>query len=91
MTPEEMEQAFRAWWAESYRVPANGQAVATAVAWGMHVQGLLGDAIKPRGLRQVQAVVSDDERFLFAVADDGTAWELTVRKGWQQIPPLPEP
>lgn len=79
LTPEQMEQAFRTWWAESYRVPANGQAVSNAVAWGMHLQGLLGGD------------VTDNGNFLFAVATDGTAWEVAGRPGWQQLPPLPEP
>jgi hypothetical protein len=93
MTPEEMEQAFRTWWAESYRVPANGQAVSSAVAWGIHLQGLLGGDAAPKGRRfaQIQAVVTDDRNFLFAVATDGTAWEMAGRPVWQQLPPLPEP
>jgi hypothetical protein len=89
MTPEEMEQTFRTWWAESYRVPANGQAVATAVAWGIHLQGLLGGDAAPKGRGFAQ--IHEDAGVLFAVANDGTAWALEARCGWQQLPPLPEP
>lgn len=98
MTPEQMEQAFRTWWAESYRVPAKcGGLVAPAaddlVAWGMHLQGLLGGDAAPKGRRfaLIQGVATSDDGALFAVATDGTAWELTRRSGWQQLPPLPEP
>lgn len=93
MTPEQMEQAFRTWWAESYRVPANGQAVSNAVAWGMHLQGLLSGDAAPKGRRfaLIQGIATSDDGALFAVATDGTAWELTRRSGWQQLPPLPEP
>lgn len=89
MTPEQMEQAFRTWWAESYRVPANGQAVSNAVAWGMHLQGLLGGDAAPKGGRFAQ--IHEGEKELFAVATDHTAWVLEGRSGWQQLPPLPEP
>lgn len=80
MTPEEMEQAFRTWWAESYRVPANGQAVSTAVAWGMHLQGLLGGGAEPkgRGFAQIQAVVTDDRNFQVA----GPLGALGVLSAW---------
>lgn len=51
------------------------------------------DPAAPKGRRfaQIQAVVTDDRNFLFAVATDGTAWEVAGRPGWQQLPPLPEP
>lgn len=48
-------------------------------------------ASKGRRFAQIQAVVTDDGNFLFAVATDGTLWELAGRSGWQQLPPLPEP
>lgn len=51
------------------------------------------DPAAPKGRRfaQIQAVVTSDTNFLFAVATDGTLWELAGRSGWQQLPPLPEP
>lgn len=41
MTPEQMEKAYREWWADSYPCPPNLQAVLSAVAWGQHLQDLL--------------------------------------------------
>ena len=34
ITDDHLEADYRRWWAESYGVPPNRQAVATAVAWG---------------------------------------------------------
>lgn len=42
MTDEQIEKAYRAWWAESWGSPPNAQAVATAVAFGRHLLHILG-------------------------------------------------
>jgi len=34
VSDEDLEADYRRWWAESYGVPPNRQAVATTVAWG---------------------------------------------------------
>ncbi len=41
MTDEQIEKAYRAWWAQSWGSPPNAQAVATAVAFGRHLLGLV--------------------------------------------------
>jgi hypothetical protein len=41
-TDEQLEADYRQWWAQSYGVPPNRQAVAAAVAWGRQlVDGLV--------------------------------------------------
>lgn len=47
------------------------------------------DPAAPKGRRFAQ--IHEDAGVLFAVANDGTAWALEGRGGWQQLPPLPEP
>ncbi|MFN9999803.1 MAG: hypothetical protein ACK559_01620 [bacterium] len=55
----------------------------------MHLQGLLGGDAAPKGRGFAQ--IHEDAGVLFAVANDGTAWALEGRGGWQQLPPLPKP
>ena len=46
-TDDQLEANYRDWWAQSYGVPPNRQAVAAAVAWGRQlVDGL---AVADRG------------------------------------------
>jgi hypothetical protein len=37
MTDDQIVEAYREWWAQSWGTPPNHQAVAIAAAWGRHL------------------------------------------------------